>query len=143
METDNSKMAKIRPVYCGNFEYDARQSEIERLFTAYGRVDRVDMKTGNLSSLVLGSQALLSFALVVVYYTLLSLVFGLCSNQLLFQPVLAEWGSSISFGVCPVFFSVSYHQIMVQMWLCFDKYIMLYIELPSLCFFPIIKTVPM
>lgn len=51
----NSKMAKIRPVYCGNFEYDARQSEIERLFTAYGRVDRVDMKTGNLSSLVLGS----------------------------------------------------------------------------------------
>lgn len=38
--------AKIRPVYCGNFEYDARQSEIERLFKEYGRVDRVDMKTG-------------------------------------------------------------------------------------------------
>jgi arginine/serine-rich splicing factor 4/5/6 len=40
--------AKIRPVYCGNFEYDARQSEIERLFKEYGRVDRVDMKTGKL-----------------------------------------------------------------------------------------------
>lgn len=38
--------AKIRPVYCGNFEYDARQSEIERLFKEYGRVERVDMKTG-------------------------------------------------------------------------------------------------
>jgi arginine/serine-rich splicing factor 4/5/6 len=35
-------------VYCGNFEYDARQSEIERLFKEYGRVDRVDMKTGKL-----------------------------------------------------------------------------------------------
>jgi arginine/serine-rich splicing factor 4/5/6 len=40
--------AKIRPVYCGNFEYDARQSEIERLFKEYGRVDRVDMKTDKL-----------------------------------------------------------------------------------------------
>ena len=44
--------AKIRPVYCGNFEYDARQSEIERLFKEYGRVDRVDMKTGKFSCLV-------------------------------------------------------------------------------------------
>jgi hypothetical protein len=39
-------MARIRPVYCGNFEYDARQSEIERMFTSYGKVERVDMKTG-------------------------------------------------------------------------------------------------
>jgi len=39
-------MARIRPVFCGNFEYDARQSEIERMFTSYGKVDRVDMKTG-------------------------------------------------------------------------------------------------
>eukprot|EP00897_Mesotaenium_endlicherianum_P004539 jgi/Mesen1/4112/ME000216S03373 len=35
-----------RPVFCGNFEYDARESEIQRLFTKYGRVDRIDMKTG-------------------------------------------------------------------------------------------------
>jgi arginine/serine-rich splicing factor 4/5/6 len=39
---------KIRPVYCGNFEYDTHQSEIERLFKEYGRMDRVDMKTGKL-----------------------------------------------------------------------------------------------
>ena len=42
----HSKIAMARAVYCGNFEYDARQSEIERLFDRYGRVDRVDMKTG-------------------------------------------------------------------------------------------------
>ncbi|KAL3699245.1 hypothetical protein R1sor_017267 [Riccia sorocarpa] len=39
-------MARMRPVFCGNFEYDARQSEIERMFVKYGKVDRVDMKTG-------------------------------------------------------------------------------------------------
>ncbi|BBN18685.1 protein MpSR6 [Marchantia polymorpha subsp. ruderalis] len=39
-------MARMRPVFCGNFEYDARQSEIERMFTKYGKVERVDMKTG-------------------------------------------------------------------------------------------------
>ncbi|CAN6484977.1 unnamed protein product [Victoria cruziana] len=36
----------MRSVYCGNFDYDARQSEIERLFSRYGKVDRVDMKSG-------------------------------------------------------------------------------------------------
>lgn len=36
----------MRPVFCGNLDYDARQSEIERLFSKYGRVDRVDMKSG-------------------------------------------------------------------------------------------------
>eukprot|EP00850_Spirogloea_muscicola_P021935 SM000268S09751 [mRNA] locus=s268:81452:83697:- [translate_table: standard] len=36
----------IKPIYCGNFEYDARPSEIERLFRKYGRVEKVDMKTG-------------------------------------------------------------------------------------------------
>lgn len=38
--------AKMRPIFCGNVEYDARQSDIERLFGRYGRVDRVDMKSG-------------------------------------------------------------------------------------------------
>lgn len=37
---------KMRPVFCGNLDYDARQSEIERLFSKYGRVERVDMKSG-------------------------------------------------------------------------------------------------
>lgn len=36
----------MRAIFCGNFEYDARQSELERLFRKYGKVDRVDMKSG-------------------------------------------------------------------------------------------------
>ncbi|GLJ46038.1 hypothetical protein SUGI_0969990 [Cryptomeria japonica] len=36
----------MKPLYCGNLEYEARQSEIERLFSRYGRVERVDMKSG-------------------------------------------------------------------------------------------------
>jgi RNA recognition motif-containing protein len=61
---DEQAMARIRPVYCGNFEYDARQSEIERMFTSYGKVERVDMKTGMcfLSSLSLSLSALLFFS---------------------------------------------------------------------------------
>lgn len=38
----------MRPIFCGNFDYDARQSDLERLFRRYGKVDRVDMKTGML-----------------------------------------------------------------------------------------------
>lgn len=36
----------MKPLYCGNLEYEARQSEVERLFGRYGRVERVDMKSG-------------------------------------------------------------------------------------------------
>jgi len=36
----------MKPLYCGNIEYEARQTDIERLFGRYGRVDRVDMKSG-------------------------------------------------------------------------------------------------
>ncbi|GMP61096.1 hypothetical protein CsSME_00023697 [Camellia sinensis var. sinensis] len=36
----------MRPLFCGNFEYDTRQSDLERLFSKYGRVERVDMKCG-------------------------------------------------------------------------------------------------
>ncbi|KAK6135298.1 hypothetical protein DH2020_030940 [Rehmannia glutinosa] len=35
----------MRPIFCGNFEYDARQSDLERDFRRYGKVDRVDMKS--------------------------------------------------------------------------------------------------
>uniref|UniRef100_A0A8R7QK86 RRM domain-containing protein n=1 Tax=Triticum urartu TaxID=4572 RepID=A0A8R7QK86_TRIUA len=38
--------SNMRPIFCGTLDYDARQSEIERLFGKYGRVERVDMKTG-------------------------------------------------------------------------------------------------
>jgi len=36
----------MKPVFVGNFEYETRQSELERLFAKYGRVERVDMKSG-------------------------------------------------------------------------------------------------
>eukprot|EP00195_Chlamydomonas_chlamydogama_P007005 CAMPEP_0202893732 /NCGR_PEP_ID=MMETSP1392-20130828/3259_1 /ASSEMBLY_ACC=CAM_ASM_000868 /TAXON_ID=225041 /ORGANISM="Chlamydomonas chlamydogama, Strain SAG 11-48b" /LENGTH=275 /DNA_ID=CAMNT_0049578173 /DNA_START=93 /DNA_END=920 /DNA_ORIENTATION=- len=35
-----------RPVFCGNFEYDAEEKEVFRLFDKYGPVDRIDMKQG-------------------------------------------------------------------------------------------------
>lgn len=41
---------KMRPVFVGNFEYETRQSDLERLFDKYGRVERVDMKSGKVSS---------------------------------------------------------------------------------------------
>ncbi|KAM7476551.1 hypothetical protein LguiB_023794 [Lonicera macranthoides] len=36
----------MRPIFCGNFEYETRQSDLERLFSKYGRLERVDMKSG-------------------------------------------------------------------------------------------------
>ncbi|GAV70110.1 RRM_1 domain-containing protein, partial [Cephalotus follicularis] len=36
----------MRPIFVGNFEYETRQSELERLFSKYGRVERVDIKSG-------------------------------------------------------------------------------------------------
>jgi arginine/serine-rich splicing factor 4/5/6 len=36
----------MRPIFCGNFDFEARQSDLERLFRRYGRVERVDMKSG-------------------------------------------------------------------------------------------------
>ncbi|EYU32278.1 hypothetical protein ABFS82_02G177800 [Erythranthe guttata] len=36
----------MRPIFCGNFGYETRQSDLERAFSKYGRVDRVDMKSG-------------------------------------------------------------------------------------------------
>ncbi|KAL4311455.1 hypothetical protein GQ457_01G050760 [Hibiscus cannabinus] len=35
----------MRPVFVGNFEFETRQSELERLFSKYGRIERVDMKS--------------------------------------------------------------------------------------------------
>ncbi|TMX00025.1 hypothetical protein EJD97_001497 [Solanum chilense] len=36
----------MRPIFCGNFEFETRQHELERLFKRYGKVYRVDMKSG-------------------------------------------------------------------------------------------------
>lgn len=38
----------MRPVFCGNLEFDSRQEDVERLFKRYGKVERVDMKSGEL-----------------------------------------------------------------------------------------------
>ncbi|XP_019248542.1 PREDICTED: serine/arginine-rich splicing factor RS31-like isoform X2 [Nicotiana attenuata] len=43
---NNSGKSNMRPIFVGNFEYDTRQSELERLFSKYGRIERVDMKNG-------------------------------------------------------------------------------------------------
>ena len=37
---------RMKAIFCGNLDYDARQSDVERLFRRYGRIDRVDMKSG-------------------------------------------------------------------------------------------------
>ena len=44
--SDLSSYCARRPVYIGNFEYDASSREIERLCEKYGDLQRVDMKTG-------------------------------------------------------------------------------------------------
>ncbi|XP_055817083.1 serine/arginine-rich splicing factor RS31-like isoform X2 [Solanum dulcamara] len=55
----------MRPLFVGNIEYDTRQSELERLFSKYGRIERVDMKSGlSLSLLSSGLHILAGFAFV-------------------------------------------------------------------------------
>lgn len=46
----------MRPIFVGNFGYDTRQSELERLFAKYGRVERIDMKSGILQFLCYSMQ---------------------------------------------------------------------------------------
>ncbi|KAJ3680163.1 hypothetical protein LUZ60_016441 [Juncus effusus] len=36
----------MKPVFVGNLDYDVRYSEIERAFTRYGKIERIDMKSG-------------------------------------------------------------------------------------------------
>ncbi|KAJ0113519.1 hypothetical protein Patl1_00648 [Pistacia atlantica] len=47
-----AEIAMSRPIFVGNFEYETRQSELERVFSKYGRVERVDMKSGHHLDLV-------------------------------------------------------------------------------------------
>jgi RNA recognition motif-containing protein len=44
-------------VFCGNFEYDASESSVLRMFEKYGRVQRIDMKTGEQQRLSGGNNA--------------------------------------------------------------------------------------
>ena len=36
----------MRPVFAGNLDYDTRHSELDHLFYRYGRIERIDMKSG-------------------------------------------------------------------------------------------------
>ncbi|KAL5727710.1 hypothetical protein ACHQM5_000874 [Ranunculus cassubicifolius] len=36
----------MKSIFCGNFEHETRQSDLDRLFSKYGKVERVDMKAG-------------------------------------------------------------------------------------------------
>nr|CAB3502239.1 unnamed protein product [Digitaria exilis] len=36
----------MRPVFCGNFDYETRQYDLEGLFSKYGPISRIDMKQG-------------------------------------------------------------------------------------------------
>jgi len=36
----------MRPVSCGNFDDDTRQYDLEGLFSKYGPIRRIDMKSG-------------------------------------------------------------------------------------------------
>ncbi|CAH9093326.1 unnamed protein product [Cuscuta epithymum] len=36
----------MKPIFCGNLDFDARESDVERLFRKYGRVERIDIKPG-------------------------------------------------------------------------------------------------
>ncbi|GMY09042.1 serine/arginine-rich splicing factor RS31A-like [Fagus crenata] len=40
------RVATMRPVFVGNFGFDTRQTDLERLFGKYGKIERVDMKSG-------------------------------------------------------------------------------------------------
>lgn len=53
----------MKPIFCGNLDFDARQSDVDRLFRKYGRVDRVDMKSGKISLLFLVA----IYSIVVLY----------------------------------------------------------------------------
>jgi RNA recognition motif-containing protein len=46
LKFDSWNLRNMKPIFCGNIEFDARQSDLERLFRRYGRVERVDMKSG-------------------------------------------------------------------------------------------------
>jgi hypothetical protein len=67
MEPRGILLYKMRPIFVGNLDYDTRHSELDRLFYRYGRVERIDMKSG------LPALAFPPFAHPLVYLPLLPL----------------------------------------------------------------------
>ena len=39
-----------RPIFCGNFEYDCEEHEVQTIFEKFGSVLKVDMKQGAVNS---------------------------------------------------------------------------------------------
>lgn len=54
-------------MFCGNLDNDTRHSDLDRLFSKYGKVDRIDMKSGMLLSIPYYLH-LFSFSLAGVAY---------------------------------------------------------------------------
>lgn len=65
-QVNNSLVSKMRPLFVGNIEYDIRQPELERLFSKYGRIERLDMKSGN--PFVFFSPSSLLILLILLFY---------------------------------------------------------------------------
>ncbi|KAL0309196.1 UNVERIFIED_CONTAM: Serine/arginine-rich splicing factor RS41 [Sesamum radiatum] len=51
----------MRPVFCGDLDFDCRDSDVERLFRRYGRVGRVDMKSDLVAGVLLPSYRISPF----------------------------------------------------------------------------------
>lgn len=45
-------MDTMRPVFCGNFDHDTHQYDLERLFSKYNPISRIDMKLGTRLALI-------------------------------------------------------------------------------------------
>lgn len=74
-----------RPVFVGNFEYDTRQSELERLFGKYGRVERVDIKSGTVFALWILFCFSCLFCLILflmIRFSFLFVLYGILESRL-------------------------------------------------------------
>lgn len=65
----------MKAIFCGNFDYEARQSDLERLFRKYGKVDRVDMKSGKFGLLLLVRHCIVWMIIVYLYFIFLRVIF--------------------------------------------------------------------
>lgn len=93
----------MRPIFAGNLEYDTRQSELERLFSKYGRIERLDMKSGKfLAFLCLVMYRNLDLTVVVSPVLMKSsnlfarMIVGILKMRSFFLSVLSNRGYSVA-----------------------------------------------
>lgn len=84
---------KMRPVFCGNLDFDARQSDVERLFRRYGKVDRVDMKSGISFFVFVFFFNLILFSLLVLFLR----INFICSRMWFLIMGLVYWVAKLKF----------------------------------------------